>query len=328
MIRPTYILGLLLTLAFSLATYLQPVTRNWRTRSTEGGLMGMLFGDGRRMFANHFTAKADQYFHSGYYPSIFDQRSQPKEGAEEGHVHDENCKHGEETTSPGHVHDDTCAHAHDPKGACASGCNHTQHGDHSVEQCEEKSGKWDLADHDWVATIGRNFRVTEHTHLEGGKSRELLPWLKISAELDPHQINTYLMGSYWLRKGEKSAEAEKFIRDGLEANPQNCELIFELGQIYLIDRKNPDRAKNLIELALNRWDVQERTKEKPDLILLANIASHLARIEEAKGLIPAAIEHLERARQASPQSEALGKQIEELKSQLKAAPKAATTSAH
>jgi len=36
-----------------------------------------LLGDGRRLFANHFFIMADVYFHSGYYPSVFD-RNAPK----------------------------------------------------------------------------------------------------------------------------------------------------------------------------------------------------------------------------------------------------------
>ena len=31
-----------------------------------------LLGDSRRMFANSFYVKADEYYHSGYYPTIFD----------------------------------------------------------------------------------------------------------------------------------------------------------------------------------------------------------------------------------------------------------------
>lgn len=314
--RPGFILALTLTTAFAIATTLQPETRSWRTRSNEGGLMGMLLGDGRQMFANQFTAKADQYFHSGYYPSIFDQRAEKQPATDPNHVHDEHCDHDHEAEVSGHVHDDACGHAHDPHGACAEGCKHSSHEGHSVEECESKTGGWDTAK-DWIAKFGRNFRVTEHTHLEGAARKELLPWLRISAELDPHQINTYLVGSYWLRKTQKSAEAEKFIREGLEANNQNCELLAELGQIYLVDRTNTVRAARLFELALQKWDEQEQPKENPNLILLSSLASNLARLEEAQGNLQAAIQYLERARSASPQSEVLARQIEELKIQMR-----------
>ena len=296
--RPALILVLLMALVFSLATFVQPEAITWRTRSTEGGLMGMLLGDSRRMFANHFTAKADQCFHSGYYPSIFDQR--PETGTNSpatGHIHDENCHHEDEAA--GHQ-DDSHDGAHEK----------------SVEACHDAAGDWNIAQ-DWIARIGSNFRVTEHTHLEGEKRRELLPWLRISAELDPHQINTYLTGSYWLRKTDKSIEAEKFIREGLDANPNDCELLFELGKIYYEDRKNTERAGRLFELSLDRWVVQEKPLEKPNVILLANIATHLAELEEQRGQLEAAIKHLGIAREVSPQSAALEKQIEELKLRLK-----------
>ena len=48
--------------------------------------------------------------------------------------------------------------------------------------------------------FGRKFRVTEHKHLSGDSTeRELLPWLKISAELDPQRVETYTVAAYWLR---------------------------------------------------------------------------------------------------------------------------------
>jgi hypothetical protein len=344
--RPALILAFLLTLAASVATMLQPEARTWRSRTSEGGLMGLMLGDGRRMFANHFAAKADEYFHAGYYPSIFDQR--PEETSEDAHVHDENCghdqdetpahvhdencRHGEDehtghvhtaecnhapTDDHAHVHDDSCSHAHDPAGACAQGCNHSHAGDHSVEACEEKSGGWDTQ-RDWIARFGRNFRVTEHTHLEGDEQKEMLPWLQISAQLDPKQISTYLLGSYWLRKTGKSVEAEKFIREGLAENPSDCELLTELAEIYLTDRKNIERATSLFEAALLRWDAQEKPKEKPDFILLAKISARLARIEEDAGNVAAAIKYLEIARAGSPQADAIARQIEELKARLPA----------
>src|SRR4051794_9013946 len=71
--RPFLVLLLLLTLCFSLATCLQPRVTHWGNRAQGDGMMKALMGDGRRIFANHFFTKADVYFHSGYYPSIFDQ---------------------------------------------------------------------------------------------------------------------------------------------------------------------------------------------------------------------------------------------------------------
>src|SRR6266566_9603446 len=67
------ILLLLIGTCFSLSTILQPRAATWSGRHDSGNVLKVLLGDGRRLFANHFFVKADVYFHSGYYPSIFDQ---------------------------------------------------------------------------------------------------------------------------------------------------------------------------------------------------------------------------------------------------------------
>src|SRR5947209_1661287 len=67
--------ALLLTLAFSLAAYLKPRLDAREPQSAaESDPFASLLGDGRRIFANHFFVKADAYFHSGFYPTIYDNR--------------------------------------------------------------------------------------------------------------------------------------------------------------------------------------------------------------------------------------------------------------
>ena len=81
---PILLLTLLLTLIFSLSTYLEPRVGRWITRGQDQSMLAIVMGDGRRMFANHFYTKADVYFHSGFYPSIFDQARQQM-AAGQGH---------------------------------------------------------------------------------------------------------------------------------------------------------------------------------------------------------------------------------------------------
>src|SRR5262245_15693684 len=66
---------LLATLATSLVTWLEPWFQGWAgSRTDSANLLSVALGDSRRLFAKHFYVKADAYFHSGYYPSIFDQQ--------------------------------------------------------------------------------------------------------------------------------------------------------------------------------------------------------------------------------------------------------------
>ena len=76
---PYLILLVLLAACFSLATALQERVSSWSKRGDSDNVLNVLFGDGRRLFANQFFVQADVSFHSGYYPSIFDQARAPKD---------------------------------------------------------------------------------------------------------------------------------------------------------------------------------------------------------------------------------------------------------
>src|SRR2546423_4650264 len=83
---PSLILALLFVVCFTLATWLQPWHQSWAGgRAQSDSLLGVVMGNSRQLFANHFFTKADIYFHSGYYPSIFDSRPAPKESHMTGH---------------------------------------------------------------------------------------------------------------------------------------------------------------------------------------------------------------------------------------------------
>jgi tetratricopeptide (TPR) repeat protein len=251
----------------------------------------VLFGEGRRMFANHFAVKADVYLHSGFYPSIFDQAAAAEkaklegQGAAEPHVHSAECDHGHEddhdeaTTTPGGHKCDT-SFMGEPK--------------------------------DWFEAMGRHFLVTEHTHLDTGKEREILPWLKLSADLDPQRIESYMVAAYWLERLHKPKEAEEFLRQGLRANPQSYEILFELGRIYQQHLKQPDRARNVWQLGLRRWEEVEAGKDKPDKLGKERILVHLAQLELGQGNYALAVRYFEQAKTYSPSPEGLDQRIKEV----------------
>jgi tetratricopeptide (TPR) repeat protein len=282
------LLLLLLAAGFSLATVLQPRTPNWTHRKDSDDMLKVLLGDGRKMFANHFFVKADVSFHSGYYPSIFDQAQMPRDSRHMTEDHHDNDSHAEEE--------------------------------------HERAMNFMGPPRDWIEAFGRHFIITEHTHLANGNEREILPWLKISADLDPQRIETYTVSAYWLRRElGKPKEAEQFLREGLRNNPGNYELLFELGKIYAENYHDSDRARNIWELAIQHWHEQEDNKKQPDLLALEEMAIHLGRLEEQEGHIQKAITYLQAAAKASPFSSVLQQQIAELKHKLTNAPAAPKT---
>jgi len=296
---PILVLLLLASATFSLATVLQPSAMTW-SQAGQDNVLKVLLGDGRRLFANHFFVKADIYFHSGYYPSIFYQGRR-----ESGHMAGGHDDH------PQDEHD-----GHNPEKHPADEKNHAAHEEEADFLGEPR---------DWIERIGRQFMITEHTHLEKGQEREILPWLKLSAELDPHRTETYTVAAFWLANQlHKIPEAEQFLREGLRANPGSYEILFSLGRLYYENQHDVARARNVWELAARRWQEQEQGKKEPDKLGLEQIVMNLANLEEHEKRFAPAIAYLEVAKQLSPAPAAIQKQIDDLRTQFGPSPATAT----
>ena len=295
--RTARIFGLLiialLVLCFGLATYLDGWFDGWQGNQDQSNqLLGVLLGDGKRMFADAFYRKADAYFHSGYYPSIFDNR----EAFQTPHVAEDSG------TVAGHNQGDEEGFLGPPL--------------------------------DWIDRFSRKFFPSEHTHLDAGGAkaegsgtlasgsdiREILPWLKLSSELDPNRIDTYTAAAYWLRQRMgKADEAEAFLREGLRANPNSYEILYELGRVYAESKKEPQRAQNLWEAALREWLKQEPGKKDPNYFLFIQIVSHLATAEESQGHYAQALAYMEMWKAHSPNPEGVEQLIQDVRKKAAAA---------
>jgi len=292
----------LLLLCFGLAASLAP-----RFQAAEisvhqsDNFFSLLLGDSSRIFANSSFVEADAYYHSGYYPTIFDNNS---------------------AFQTPHMAEDT--------GAIAS---------HNHGEEEGFLGPT----RDWIDAFGRHFIPNRHTHLdEGGASGdastsqevgEMLPWLKLSAKLDPENVKTYTVTAFWLRtRLNQIAQAEQVLREGLRHNPDNAQLLFELGRIHFENYHDPARARNIWEAALRSWARQEpgvpqskrldKTQENFDnRFMFEQLQTHLAQLEEEAGNRDAAVAHWELAKLASPTPEDIQKHIDQLRQKPAAPPR-------
>jgi tetratricopeptide (TPR) repeat protein len=272
-------------------------------------LLETLLGESRRLFANHFFIKADAYFHSGYYPTIFDNRESyqtPHVAADAGLAEEKN-KSEDELGFLGKPLDPLEAfgrkffpaeHTHLDEGGASSAEDHHDHAHHDHDH--------DHAHHD-------------HGEDKAGKDseaevREILPWLKLSTALDPNRVDTYTVTAYWLRNRlHKSREAEEILREGLRRNPRNPAILFELGRIYLDDRKDLERARNLFEAGITSWQRIEAGKKEPDVFQLHQLFSYLAELEERAGNDAKAIELWERVKTVAGDPSGPEKHIADLK---------------
>ncbi len=274
-VSPWILLAGLLALAFTLATKLAATADNWSGRSKPENVIELLLGDGRRLFANESFTMADVYFHSGYYPSMFDQ----------------NAKEQREIIAASHGHKET--------------------------EEEEKKEDFFGQPHDWIDAFGRNFRITRHTHLAAHQEREILPWLRLAADLDPQKIETYTVGAYFMREHlGRPNEAEAFLREGLRHNPGNSEILFELGRIYRENRHDLNRARNVWEYGVKSYLSLSPDLQKENKLVYEELVMNLARLEDEAGNYAAAIKWFEKGKVVSPAPDAIQKQIDDIEKKL------------
>jgi hypothetical protein len=255
-------------------------------RHQSNDFFSLLLGDSSKMFANSFFVKADEYYHSGYYPTIFDNNANFK--------------------TP-HVAEDT--------GAVSS---HNQGGEDTSFMGEPR---------DWLDAFGRHFIPNRHTHLdEGGAAddlsgsdnvREILPWLKLSARLDPDNVQTYTVTAFWLRiRMHKDKEAEQVLREGLRNNPQSSELLFELGRLYDESYHDTVRARNVWELGVRYWFQLPPEEQTENKLILEQLTTHLGQLEETAGNLPQALNWLQAAQKTSLTPGTLQKRIDAVKAKI------------
>jgi tetratricopeptide (TPR) repeat protein len=280
----------LLVFCFGVAAGLQSRFQSLENqRHQSDNFFSLLLGDSSRMFANSFFVKADEYYHSGFYPTIFDNNEAFK------------------TT---HMAEDTGAVNSKNRG--------------------EETGFMG-APRDWLDAFGRHFIPNRHTHLdEGGAAgdlsgsdqvREILPWLKLSTELDPQNVQNYTVTAFWLRQRmHKTAEANQVLLEGLRENPGSCDILFELGRLYAESDHDTNRAENVWLAAAKNWRPVEGNDDAKyaNNFIYEKISTQIGEAELNAGHPQLAIQWFQAAQKVSNTPEALQKLIDEAKAKMSA----------
>jgi tetratricopeptide (TPR) repeat protein len=291
---PGWLLVLLLAVCFTLATVFVPRASWWnevpraadrdKNQSASDNVFKLWLGEGRRLFGNQMFAMADAYFHSGYYPSIFDR---PVTEADVAERSDEGKGENQDATS-----DDFFGPPPDWIAALDRLFVPNQH-------THLDSG----------GAAG---------NMKSAEVQEILPWLKLATDMNPQYVDAYRVGYYWLHRLHKPAEARDFLLEGLRNNPGNSGLLFDLGCLYQQDFHDPKRARNVWQAALRCWQAQsDDAKNTVEAKRICDdITINLAHLEEDAGNLQEAVKYLEITKGVSPNPDAIQKQIDELKKKM------------
>jgi tetratricopeptide (TPR) repeat protein len=292
-IPPGWLLALLLAVCFTLATLFVPRAAWWndvpraadwnKGQSSADNIFKLLLGEGRRLFGNEMFIMADAYFHSGYYPSIFDGPLKEHDVAER------------------------------PEGK-------TEDEDSTSDDFLGRPPDWIAAlDREFVPNQHTHLNSGGPTGDEKDSNvGEILPWLKLATDMNPQYIDAYRVGYYWLSRLHKPEEARGFLLEGLRNNPGSSELLFDLGSLYNKDFHDANRARNVWLAALRCWQAQnDNAKASVEgKRLCDNISLNLAHLEENAGNWPLAVKYLEITKQVSPDPDAVQKQIDDAEKKM------------
>ncbi|MEI8138934.1 MAG: hypothetical protein WCI03_03600 [bacterium] len=135
--------------------------------------------------------------------------------------------------------------------------------------------------HRWQADI----LPVQHAHAEGDASAEILPWLKLATEADPHNVDAFLVSAFWAGTGLRRPDlAKEILNEAQRLNPGDYRIALEKGRLAITTHHFND-AIPLLDSALT---LHTHTPGDPehaaDLALdRAEILTFLGFLHEAKG---------------------------------------------
>ncbi len=112
-----------------------------------------------------------------------------------------------------------------------------RHEQHADEACGRKHD----AEHD-----------APDVHMPRNDEAQLLPLFWLTAKADPHNIQNWSVGSYWLTRVGNPRAARAFLEQGLQHNPASAVLALDLGVLLFSTggERGTDRITNLLWRAL------------------------------------------------------------------------------
>jgi tetratricopeptide (TPR) repeat protein len=161
----------------------------------------------------------------------------------------------------------------------------------------------------WVERLGRKLRPGghsqcggDHPHEHPGTAlRESLPWLWASTRLNPQNPPRWTLLAYCLReKLGRPEEALAVLRAGLRANPNDPELLFELGRYYAEELEDVWPARQLWELAWRGLQERAGRPSEREYFQRRQLIVRLAALEEREGRWRTALDYLDQLQASSP----------------------------
>ncbi|MBI3735786.1 tetratricopeptide repeat protein [Candidatus Sumerlaeota bacterium] len=213
--------------------------------------LAMILGEVRASLSDFVWVKTELYSHRGIH---FAAHEDKKAEDHAGEVRNAANRAEEDTHAGEHPNpraNDTITSAGLPSaGGEIAGAAQTKHADHKTTAAALVIPPPEEDFRGFIGTIQREVQPWGVHNFAQGK--EILPWYRVQTLINPKQARAYNVAG-WLLMKEKNQpghleEAEKFLREGIENNPNYFPLHLMLGRV-LIEQKRWDDAIKECEAA-------------------------------------------------------------------------------
>jgi tetratricopeptide (TPR) repeat protein len=158
----------------------------------------------------------------------------------------------------------------------------------------------------------REVSPERHIHLQGSGIREILPWLRAATQLDPHNIQVYLVTAYWLAGGMRRPDlALDVLREAQANNPFDYEVHTEKGRILLRQGKRAE-AGHEFDAGLAFWPGNQDPASEDARLGRQNLLLHRALMDEMDGRMTNAVRLLKDILVMAPQRMHIQERIDSL----------------
>ena len=126
--------------------------------------------------------------------------------------------------------------------------------------------------------------------MPGASEKEVIPWLWASTKVDPHNVQSYSVGAYWLgRRLGNWDEAIRFIEEGIRHNPASFELEFCHGELLVAHYpRSPEIPLSAFAAAYRKFVPQQFADADTAQIFQRRLLTYLADLSVRAGDLAAA----------------------------------------
>jgi len=161
----------------------------------------------------------------------------------------------------------------------------------------------------WIERMHDVISPAEHRHAEGKASIEIIPWLKLATDADPHNIDAWLVSAYWLETGlERPDLAEQALREAQRNNPDDYRILLERARLCIRTGRF-EQAANVLDASLKRWPGGQDPRDRQSLLDKAELLSDRGFLDEMSGRTNRAVEAFKNVLAIFPDRTYIGERV-------------------